>query len=196
MKIHPRQIGFDIDGVVADTVEAFIRLARRDYGIESLTPADITEFEVEKCLDLQPTIIQEIFAALLVDPLAAALKPLPDAVAVLTEFARLAPLTFITARPQKPPIAAWLTDILGQDIFADARLIAMGDHDNKAAFIKKMGLDYFVDDRAQTCVRLDQEGITPMVFSQPWNRGRHRLRTVNNWREIRQLCFSDGEAPL
>ncbi|MCK5228099.1 MAG: hypothetical protein KAK02_07820, partial [Desulfobulbaceae bacterium] len=50
-------------------------------------------------------------------------------------------------------------------------------------------LKYFVDDRAQTCIMLDQEGITPYVFSQPWNRGRHELETVKDWRGIRALCL-------
>ncbi len=188
-KIHPRQIGFDIDGVVADTVEAFIRIARQDYGLDRISPADITEFEVERCLDVDPPVVQEIFTRLLQNPLAVGLKPMPHAVTVLGEFAQFAPLTFVTARQQEPPIAEWLATALGQDIFDRSRLVAMGDHDKKAQYIKELGLDYFVDDRAQTCVILNQYGITPMVYSQPWNHGKHDLQTVENWQDIRELCF-------
>ena len=33
--IHPSRIGFDIDGVVADTGGAFLRILREEYGINS-----------------------------------------------------------------------------------------------------------------------------------------------------------------
>jgi hypothetical protein len=29
--------------------------------------------------------------------------------------------------------------------------------------------------------------ITPLVFSQPWNRGRHDLQSVESWLEIHAL---------
>ena len=114
---------------------------------------------------------------------------MPRAVEVLTEFAALAPLTFVTARPDAAPITGWLHDMLGKDIMSGSRIVAMGEHDNKAAYIKNLGLRYFVDDRAETCIRLEQEGIVPLVYSQPWNRGRHALKTVDNWLAIRALSL-------
>jgi uncharacterized HAD superfamily protein len=51
-KINPAHIGFDIDGVVADTGGAFIRIAAEEYGINSFTLDDITSFEVIDCLDV------------------------------------------------------------------------------------------------------------------------------------------------
>ena len=79
--------------------------------------------------------------------------------------------------------------MLGKDIMSGSRIVAMGEHDNKAAYIKNLGLRYFVDDRAETCIRLEQEGIVPLVYSQPWNRGRHALKTVDNWLAIRALSL-------
>ncbi|MCK5341331.1 MAG: hypothetical protein KAJ60_09670 [Desulfobulbaceae bacterium] len=189
MNIHPSLIGFDIDGVVADTMEAFIRIAGEDYGVYTISPEDITHFMVEDCLDIDPTIIDEIFTLLLDDPLKAGLKPMPYATVVLNELSHVAPLTFVTARPQREPIDKWLREVLGKSVYKKTRLVAMGEHDGKADYIKKFGLKYFVDDRAQTCIMLDQEGITPYVFSQPWNRGRHELETVKDWRGIRALCL-------
>jgi len=188
MDIHPKTIGFDIDGVVADTMEAFIRLAADRYGV-TVDSEDITEFQVEDCLDMEQAVVDEIFGLLLEDPFAAGLQPMPCAVVVLREFAEIAPLTFITARPQRRPIEKWLEKWLGPDASAKTRLIATGEHDGKASYIKDMGLRYFVDDRAQTCIRLCKEGIAPFVFSQPWNRGKHHLPEVENWQAIRQLCF-------
>lgn len=187
-KITPSLIGFDIDGVVADTVEAFFRLAKERHGIEGFTAAQITEFDVAKCLPIPAEIIDTIFAALLENPLDADLRPMPDSVAVLTALSRFAPLTFITARPLRQPIAEWLKQVLGPVTFSRVRLVAMGDHDNKAAHLKDLGLRYFIDDRAETCLGLKEQGFSPIVFNQPWNRGRHQLPSVSSWREIEELC--------
>jgi hypothetical protein len=53
-KLDPALIGFDIDGVVADTGGAFVRIAREEYGIRSISIDDITSFEVEECIDVDP----------------------------------------------------------------------------------------------------------------------------------------------
>ena len=45
--LHPAEIGFDFDGVIADTVEAFIRIACEQYGHCGIRPEDITHFLVE-----------------------------------------------------------------------------------------------------------------------------------------------------
>lgn len=189
MHIPPSQLGFDIDGVVADTTEAFIRLARENYAITVL-PEEITAFTVEECLSVPPEVIAEIFALLLNAPLVIDLQPTHDSMAVLRELAKAGPLTFITARPDPKPIAAWLEKHLGREAFSPARLVATGDHDGKTAHIKRFGLSYFIDDRHLTCNQLAAEpGITPIVYSQPWNRGRHNHNSVENWADIRQLCI-------
>lgn len=187
--IHPSLIGFDIDGVVADTMEAFIRLAHEEYDT-AVRPEEITEFMVEECLDMDPVVVDEIFCRLLSEPIACGLKLMDQAKGVLSEFAELGPLTFITARPQKEPIADWLKKELGEEIFAKVRLVATGEHDTKLGYIIDMGLKYFVDDRAQTCVQLAAaQGVQPIVYRQPWNQGKHMLPEVGDWLTIRTLCL-------
>jgi len=188
-KIDPALIGFDIDGVVADTGGAFIRIAGEEYGLHNISLDDITSFEVMDCLDVEQVIIEEIFTRLLDDPLNAGLQPMEDAIPVLHRFAAKAPLTFVTARPHKNSIACWLQYFLKPAAFKNMRLVAMGEHDKKMSYIKKLGLEYFVDDRLQTCETLAREGITPLVYNQPWNRNGHNLPTVNDWRSIQALCF-------
>jgi uncharacterized HAD superfamily protein len=188
-KINPALIGFDIDGVVADTGGAFIRIADEEYGINSITLDDIISFEVIDCLAMDQGIIEEIFGRLLEDPLSAGLQPMEDAISVLHRFAREAPLTFVTARPHEEPIARWLKHFLQPTTFKKMRLVAMGEHDNKPPYIKNLGLQYFVDDRLQTCRMLAKEGITPLVYKQPWNRNDHDLPTVSDWQAIHALCF-------
>ena len=146
MRISPDRIGFDIDGVVADTSEAFIRLTGSYYKIE-ISPLEITEFMVEECLNIGIEIIEDIFSKLLLDPLGSGLKPMLHSMAVLEELAQEAPLTFITARPQASPINAWLKHHLSPDAFSRIRLIATGNHDNKATHIRRMKISHFVEDR-------------------------------------------------
>ncbi len=188
-KINPALIGFDIDGVVADTGGAFIRIAGVEYGINSITLDDITSFDVADCLDVDQEIIEEIFTRLLDDPLTAGLQPMEDAISVLHRFAAEAPLTFVTARPNEEPIARWLKHFLQPATFEKVRMVAMGEHDNKTSYIKDLGLKYFVDDRLQTCRKLASEGINPLVYNQPWNMNGHDLPTVNDWQAIHALCF-------
>ena len=66
-------------------------------------------------------------------------------------------------------------------------LIAMGDHDDKLRYIQEHNLEYFIDDRAETCNFLAASGIRPLVYSHPWNRDRHNLPTVENWGDIRRI---------
>ena len=187
-KIHPRSIGFDIDGVVADTASAFIRLARDEYKLGDINPAEITAFQVEDCLNIDAAKVEQIFAHLLTDPLDHGLAPMPHAIKVLNELATTAPLTFVTARPQKSPIERWLKTFLSPTAGRTMRLVATGEHDGKGDHIRALGLQYFVDDRAETCLRLADEGLSPYVFNQPWNKGRHRLPAVDDWLAIRKLC--------
>jgi hypothetical protein len=183
--IHPGLIGFDIDCVVADTMEAFIRLAMLDYGIRVL-PEEITSFQVESCLAVAPGIIDEIFSRLLLAPVENGLKPMPHAVAVLTEMSACAPVTFITARPQREPVDRWLESNFPQDVYRNSRLVAMGKHEGKAQYVRELGLQYFVDDRVETCIELAQAGIFPIVFAHPWNRGRHSFASIDSWLDIKQ----------
>ncbi|MBU0965415.1 MAG: hypothetical protein KKA54_03430 [Proteobacteria bacterium] len=183
--IHPGLIGFDIDCVVADTMEAFIRLAMDDYGIK-VSPEDITSFQVENCLAVSPRIIEEIFVRLLVAPVENGLQPMPDAVAVLTEMSACAPLTFITARPEREPVDRWLESNFPEDVYRNSRLVAMGKHDGKAQYVRELGLQYFVDDRVETCIELAKAGISPIVFAHPWNRGRHSFASIDSWLAIKQ----------
>ena len=167
-KINPAHIGFDIDGVVADTGGAFIRIAREEYGLHSISLKDITFYEVVNCLDVDQKIIDDIFTRLHDKPLSSGIQPMEDSIKVLHRLAEETSLTFITARPEKEPIDIW---------------------HNKAPYIKNLGLRYFVDDRLQTCKRLAGEGITPLVYKQPWNMGDHDLQTVDNWQDIHALFF-------
>ena len=188
-KIHPTEIGFDFDGVIADTVEAFLRIACEQYEHCGLRPEDITDFSVEECLSLGTGIVETIFSTILHDSVSTGLLPMPGAPAVLEALTQQAGVTIITARPHAAPVHDWLETALPAPVWQRIKVVAMGDHNDKARYIKMSGLSTFVDDRAETCQQLHEAGIRSIVFSQPWNRNRHKLPTVRDWEDIRALCF-------
>jgi uncharacterized HAD superfamily protein len=189
VKIDPAEIGFDFDGVIADTVEAFIRLACEQYNHCGIRPEDITDFTVEHCLGMASEIAESIFFQILQDSIGSGLLPMPGAVEVLEEFAGRAPVTIVTARPLAEPVHRWLQTMVAPPAYARIQVVAMGDHDDKVRHIHQLGLRAFVDDRAETCLQMHRAGIRSIVFNQPWNRNRHNLPSVGTWQEIRTLCL-------
>ena len=188
-KINPSLLGFDFDGVIADIAEAFLRLAAEEYGLVHLRKEDITSFELDQCINVEPDIIDAIFLKILEDSVATGLQPMSGAVDVLCDLAEVADVTVVTARPYPEPVHDWLGIMFPESALSSIRVIAMGGHDDKPRYIHEQGLRYFIDDRAETCVQLKDEGIQPFVFAQPWNHNRHQLPTVNSWQEIRTLCL-------
>jgi uncharacterized protein len=187
MKIQRQEIGFDLDGVIADTGEAFIRLACEEHAFCSFTLKDITSFQVEDCLNIPTPIVETIFDAILRNSLATGLQPMQGAVEVITEMTASAPVTIITARSLHQPVEDWLHHFFSAQACAHIRLVAMGHHDDKARYIHEHKLRYFIDDRVETCLHLANVAITPLVFSQPWNQGKHNLQSVESWQEIQAM---------
>lgn len=187
MNIPIHHLGFDFDGVIADTAATFIEIACKKYNYCSFTREDITSFELESCLQLPYQVIEEIFTDILEDSVGTKLQPISGAVKTLESFTRHSNVTIITARSLEQPVHDWLEIFFTRDAHKKIKVIATGDHDDKLRHINQNDLKYFIDDRAETCQKLASETITPIVFSQPWNREKHTLQTVNNWAEIRAL---------
>ncbi|WP_136795622.1 MULTISPECIES: 5' nucleotidase, NT5C type [Desulfosediminicola] len=189
-KILPHELGFDLDGVIADTAAAFLKIACEEHNYCSFTLEDITNFELEHCIGMPKDTVEKIFLDILKDSLATGLQPMPGAIPVLNELAAKGPVTVITARPIKQPVIDWFDTFLPLPTQKAIKLVATGDHDDKLRYIKEHKLKYFIDDRAETCKELARE-IIPLVYSHPWNRNRHDLATVENWQEIRELIVLD-----
>ncbi|RWX51832.1 hypothetical protein VU01_10757 [Candidatus Electrothrix marina] len=187
VKINPALLGFDFDGVIADTAEIFLRLACEDYGLCDLTREDIVNFEVEQCLSLDRTQVDALFTKVLLDSVGTGLQPMENAVEVLGELAELSTISVITARPLAAPVHDWFDAFFPASTCKAIKVTAMGAHDGKSQHIHEQGLQFFIDDRAETCVQLSKAGIQPFVFHQPWNHNRHQLPSVSSWRDIRDL---------
>ncbi len=184
MNIKGNEIGFDFDGVIADIGEAFLRLACEQYDYCSFRLEEITSFQVEECLNMDPAMVEQIFQSILHDSIQTGLQPLPGAVDVITVLAEDAPVTIITARPVGDPVEDWLQHHFRARTCSRIKLVAMGDHDDKARYIQEHDLKYFVDDRVDTCLQLLEHKITPILFNQPWNPKKYNLENVSNWQEL------------
>lgn len=187
MNIPPNKIGFDFDGVIADIGEAFIRLACSDYGYCSFSLNDITDFNVEKCIDIPESIVNSIFSAILDDSLETGLRPISGAVNILERLAKEARITIITARSNGEPVSDWLNHYLSSATCSQIQLIAMSDHDQKVHYIQDEGLRYFIDDRGETCRQIEAAQLTPLLFDQPWNRTCSAGVRVTGWNDLNRF---------
>lgn len=185
--IDPTSIAFDIDSVVADTMHLFLDIAEEEYGETDLRYEDMTCYNLEDCLDLDPIILQKIIERIMDGNYTAPLHPIDGAAEVLRRLADgFAPIVFVTARPFAGPMTQWLPQVLEVDQ-KDIEIIATGDFDRKVSILLERNISYFIEDRLETCFRLEAEGIIPILFSQPWNRQMHPFTEVSNWGELESL---------
>lgn len=192
VSIPPDRLAFDIDGVVADIMTTFLDLVREQLGPHPFRYEHITTFRLEECLDLPAGLIDRLIRELIDRPDELPIEPLPQAVPTLTRLAEEAPLVFVTARDRAEPIQRWLKKTLEPVPPHSIWVIATGDPDGKLHYLKTHAIDYFVEDRLETCFDLARAGITPILFAQPWNRRPHPFPEVQNWQELATLLFQES----
>jgi uncharacterized protein len=188
-KIDPRQLAFDIDGVVADIMSTFIAMAHERYNLHHLRYEDIVEFDLVRCLQMDEAVVWEILDLLLNCPEELDIVPFPGAVPVLTQLSQEHPLLFVTARDKAEPIFNWMTNALPQVAPEDIDIIATGDPDAKLAYLQDRNIAYFVEDRLETCFHLAGHGIQPLLYDQPWNRRPHCFPVIHTWQDLAKLIF-------
>jgi uncharacterized protein len=165
--IDPCTLAFDIDGVVADTMEVFVRLAHEKYALTQLSKQDILCYNLYECLGLKKDIIDDLICLTLDHEHTMQISPLPGAPAVLTELAETAPLLFVTARTWPESITQWIFTMLPGVPRERITVIASGAPEVKLQILKELDVRYFVEDRADTCRQLKEGGIEPLLFDQP-----------------------------
>ncbi len=187
MKIDPSVVAFDIDGVVADTMRLFLHIAKVEFYIESVRYEDIIDYDLRKCLDISDDVMMEIIVKIMSGDYTMPLHPMADAPRVLNMLnSRHRPTLFVTARPEKAHIMAWLCENIGVRS-SEIEVVATGSFEGKTEILKERNVRCFVEDRLETCFLLAEAGVTPIVFRQPWNRKPHPFREVGSWREIESL---------
>jgi uncharacterized protein len=188
--IDPRKIGFDIDGVVANTMQLFLDILLNVYGINHVTLDHIDQYDLKACLDIDPQIISAINQSINDGSHTGRLEPMDGAAGVLKRLSAYGPIRMVTARPCSVPIEPWVAQEFSLNGYP-ARITATGGFDNKADVLKSENIAYFVEDRLETCFLLQDRDITPILFAQPWNRRSHPFREVADWKQLESLIDWD-----
>jgi hypothetical protein len=191
MNIPLSEFAFDFDGVVADTFRLFVRIANADYNYD-INYDDITEYEFLKVIDMEKQHALEIIEVLTNDPHGIDLRPNKGAVEVLTRMAFHTPLLCVTARPFGDPIKMWFGKHLPRIEQSCLQVEATGVNTGKLEILRKNNIKYFIDDRLDTCHLLQEAGITPIIYNQPWNRKPHPFKSVDDWEDVAALIDWDG----
>ncbi len=184
--IQPTQLGFDIDGVVANTMQLFLDIAWQVYGLNHVQLTDMTSYNLEQCLDMDPEIIRGITDRIISGDYHCRLWPIEGASGVLERLASYGPIHMVTARPELGPIEEWMAQQLPGHS-RELHMVATGGFEEKADVLRHLNIHYFVEDRLDTCYLLKEQGIHAVLFAQPWNRQQHPFVEVNGWSELEML---------
>jgi len=187
MKIDPKSLAFDIDGVVADTMSLFLAIADKDFGIRHIRYEDITGYDLVETASIDHGVMWEIILRILEGRYDYPLAPIDGAPDVLRRLNRIcSPTLFVTARPEAGHITGWMCDVLqaGRECI---EVVATGSFEHKQEVLEKHNITHFVEDRLETCFLLAEAGINPIVFRQPWNRKPHPFAEVGTWRELQTM---------
>jgi hypothetical protein len=181
MKIDPKGLAFDIDGVVADTMSLFLAIADKEFGIRHIRYEEITDYSLVEAAVIDHGVMWEIILRILEGRYDHPLSPIIGAPDVLRRLNRIcSPTLFVTARPEAEHISGWLCDVLetGRECI---EVVATGSFEDKQEVLAERNITHFVEDM------LAKAGITPIVFRQPWNRKSHPFAEVGNWKELEAL---------
>ncbi|WP_231714142.1 5' nucleotidase, NT5C type [Desulfosarcina ovata] len=188
--IDPAALAFDIDGVIADTMHLFLDILRDHYDVHTVRYEEITCYHLDECLDLDEALLTEATDRILDGRYRATLAPIPGAGQVLRRIAAATGrVLMVTARPDGELIEGWMRGLLdGQH--HRARIVATGSFEAKIDVLHENRIQWFVEDRLETCHLLKSSGIEPVVFRQPWNQDRHDYLEVDSWPALeRQIAF-------
>jgi len=183
--IAPTDIAFDFDGVVADTFRLFVQMANQDHGL-NIAYEDITEYDFLNAIDIDRNIAAQILETITEIPPDLDLRPNKGAPGTLARLAAASPLLLITARPNPQPVHRWFAKTM-PDLVPSLHIEATGESTAKLPVLKAREVRYFVEDRLDTCHRIAEMGITPIVYEQPWNRRPHPFQVVHDWDDIARL---------
>lgn|SRR5574343_368837 len=164
-------VGYDLDGVIADSYSAFRARCISKLNHDPLIGHDeymvaIPGLSYEEVHDLY----MEVFAE------GDLIIPFPDYLFLLDAMRRdkIERLLILTARPQEfaKQIEKWLWSVGLLAPLNDRCFFMQTTSSKKAEILKSMGVGYFVEDRARTASHIADMGVKSYLVNRPWNASR------------------------
>lgn len=184
--INLSNVAFDIDGTVVNFTKSFIEIAEKRHGITGFTSNDILTYHIEDHMDLPKKETYEIVNFILENPFESNLEFFPDAKEILEEIMEDRMVIFISNRHVNVPIIEWFQASFNSTNF---RVYTVSNPENKLEVLQSLKIEYYFDDRLETCELLNISGLKPILYAQPWNRINTKIPTVFDWNEIKDLLM-------
>ncbi len=185
------KIGLDLDDVIADCLEAFLRWYNHKTGKNFLREQfkendwwlvfGITGDELIKSMN------NEFHEKIKIEDL----KPIQGALESINYLLEKGDELFIiTARPEKfkKKVEAWIKYHLKTDKIKVVHSGMYNHADSKADVCKKLKIDVFVEDFVDTALACAEKGIKVLLFNQNWNQNlkHENIVRVRGWKELIQ----------
>jgi len=190
--VKKTNIAFDIDNVVLDFAECFLKTAKEKFKLlKNVELFNITRYQFYECLDISYKECFEVVDYVLDNPFECKIKAVPGAVESLTRLSRSMGLIFVTARKEKfkKTTKESLYSIL-PNVSKDKIIIKHCKGSEKYIILNKLGIDFFIDDRSRNVRILNKKGIKTFLINKPWNaktRPGDSFTRIDTWKEISNL---------
>ncbi len=181
--------GYDIDGVLMPTMQLALDIANemfnRDYRI-----GDCTDPFMEKSFRMTREEGRRVFRYASEEGLLLKLKPIVGSRRVINKYSKKFDQYFVTARGSRmrKETLQWFT--LNEFQYKPKNVIfGQSTPMAKAGKVKKLGLDFFVEDTLANANAIAEEArINVYLIDYPWNREQQHdfVKRVYSWREIEQ----------
>lgn len=187
------KIGVDCDGVLANFVKAFIEEANRIW------PGKVPKTYEHKTWDFPTEILNKAEANRVWDKI----KATPDwwlTVDAFTENVGALAVFFWTQKNHDIYIVTSRTETAGHSVAWQTNkwleacgiapvanylgVIVAPNSDDKAAIYEKLGIEFSIDDKAETVEQCQQLGQAAFVLDRPWNAEANLRNRVRNLKEF------------
>lgn len=187
------RLGIDIDGVIADSLQTWVRELNRQFGQQKTLP-EIISYQFDKVYNVTWKKMDRFFRTnqeLLLTNLA----PVAEAKEYMELLKQTHELYLITARPNlyRNLTISWLRE---HNIVYDELL--MTDYGDKTTFCHSAQIALVVEDSLENALALANEGIGVILFDAPYNQGTlpDKVLRRKNWpdvyRTVTQMTLHQG----
>lgn len=180
-------VGIDIDGVVADSLLAWITELNKYFG-QNKRIEDVVSYKFEQVYNV-PWDEMDYFFRQYQEILLSNLAPVEHAPRALDLLKEKHELVLITARPEG--FRAMTEDWLGRHEIPFDELL-MTTYCDKADFCRQAGVDIYIEDSLENAQSIARTGIPVMLYDAPYNQHNDdpRLMRRFNWPEIYRTVYA------